>query len=643
MHNQPSTGDERITLRTSFGDRPYSGAEPSLCSVFLGDLGQTAKSLSAPIELHIRADSSGLWLGTVPILPWDGQTATAVPGALMVSVVGEDLNLGWRKQHQVVTAATVGGKWPGAVLARLRKGARAAIRKGETAISAAFDTDDLIADFYADVRRLIAEHVGQVIVDLSPIPIQEASRSCRRREHNYLHSLLGRVFVTLGLQTKGWFEFRGRLDYLQALYEDSQRRPGSMDFRTRLAYLSKTGFSEEGRLRRRSLMGSLGRVPYVGRAFQISPETEEALMLPNRAYEVPDALFEAILGRGGIAEKYPFDARPPIPLQRRLAIDLEAMAHVVDSLRSGTPLIMRERLRWRCRSEIAEFLGTNTELDVLRPEWLQELQNFHVIDAKCGSGEYLVGMLHELVELRYRLCEAFGDGAPQARLLVKDAIERNIRGIESIPANVYLSRIRILNAALTWDGGEHPSERPRIEDSILLGQLAGRGERRRQLPFHEGHKVEFKASFDWSPLRNERDPNLRLGTLRTLCAFLNGEGGVVYLGVADDGKVVGIDDELLRSGHENPSDHFEARIRQFVRDAIDPAPLNGLAIEFEQVGEKMVCVLSVAPQPGVTYLVHRKPNGRVDDDVYVRDGNRTVRLEGRSRDRFVVERSAHVL
>jgi predicted HTH transcriptional regulator len=152
--------------------------------------------------------------------------------------------------------------------------------------------------------------------------------------------------------------------------------------------------------------------------------------------------------------------------------------------------------------------------------------------------------------------------------------------------------------------------------------------------------VEFKASFDWSTHRNERDPSLRLGTLRTLCAFLNCEGGSVYLGVDDSGSVVGIDDELLRFNCDNPRDQFETRVRQYVREAIDPPPLGALDIEFETYGRRTVCVLSVAPRPGITYLVQRKPSGRIEDIVYVRDGNRTVRLEGRSRDRFVIARCA---
>jgi hypothetical protein len=49
--------------------------------------------------------------------------------------------------------------------------------------------------------------------------------------------------------------------------------------------------------------------------------------------------------------------------------------------------------------------------------------------------------------------------------------------------------------------------------------------------------------------------------------------------------------------------------------------------------------VEVRPVAGITYLLRQdERSGRSLEEIYVRDGARTLRLEGRMRDRYVVER-----
>lgn len=54
----------------------------------------------------------------------------------------------------------------------------------------------------------------------------------------------------------------------------------------------------------------------------------------------------------------------------------------------------------------------------------------------------------------------------------------------------------------------------------------------------EGQRTEFKKSFA------EEDE-----AIRTLCAFANAEGGTVYFGITDEGRITGVD--LGRNPIEN--------------------------------------------------------------------------------------------
>ena len=48
--------------------------------------------------------------------------------------------------------------------------------------------------------------------------------------------------------------------------------------------------------------------------------------------------------------------------------------------------------------------------------------------------------------------------------------------------------------------------------------------------------------------------------------------------------------------------------------------------------------IDVSRRAGVTYLVRKGNDGRLTEEIHVRDGNRTLNLSGRARDQFVLSR-----
>ena len=56
----------------------------------------------------------------------------------------------------------------------------------------------------------------------------------------------------------------------------------------------------------------------------------------------------------------------------------------------------------------------------------------------------------------------------------------------------------------------------------------------------EGPDLEFKSSFRWDIHQQRANEGLETGVLKTLAAFMNGRGGTLLVGVADDGKVLGL-------------------------------------------------------------------------------------------------------
>ena len=57
----------------------------------------------------------------------------------------------------------------------------------------------------------------------------------------------------------------------------------------------------------------------------------------------------------------------------------------------------------------------------------------------------------------------------------------------------------------------------------------------------ESDYVEFKSSLRWNLLAAKRDKRITHAILKSIAAFLNSEGGILLVGVADDGAIVGLE------------------------------------------------------------------------------------------------------
>jgi Putative DNA-binding domain len=84
----------------------------------------------------------------------------------------------------------------------------------------------------------------------------------------------------------------------------------------------------------------------------------------------------------------------------------------------------------------------------------------------------------------------------------------------------------------------------------------------------ESSNIELKSSFRYDIKLKQPNPKV-LGKIiaKTIVAFMNAEGGTVFIGVDDQGNVLELENDYktLRSEHQN-SDGFEVELRQAVEN-----------------------------------------------------------------------------
>lgn len=158
----------------------------------------------------------------------------------------------------------------------------------------------------------------------------------------------------------------------------------------------------------------------------------------------------------------------------------------------------------------------------------------------------------------------------------------------------------------------------------------------------ESQVCEWKTSFRTHRLSRQRLAKIELASLRTVAAFLNADGGNLYIGVNPEGRVVGIGHEWPPGAGSEAREKLQGQVLDTIHQALDPAPIGYLNVVVETTpGGQGYLKIEVRPRPGVTYLRTSHGGGEPTEEICVRDGLRSLRLEGKMRDQFIVERHRH--
>jgi CheY-like chemotaxis protein len=133
----------------------------------------------------------------------------------------------------------------------------------------------------------------------------------------------------------------------------------------------------------------------------------------------------------------------------------------------------------------------------------------------------------------------------------------------------------------------------------------------------ESDSAEFKSTLRWNLHTDKADKKIENACLKTVAAYLNSDGGVLLVGVDDNGQVLGLqqdrfssDDKLLLHWNNLAKAHLGVEFIQFIRSKVH---------EFE--GQRIFLIQALrSPKP----VFFRRDN---DEVFYVRTGNGTHQLK----------------
>lgn len=356
----------------------------------------------------------------------------------------------------------------------------------------AFRVEPLFKEFFRDYRRIFDEVKAAISPTFSPASEDKDKDPLQM----FTQRLFNRLMFLAFIERKGWLTMGRRIDYLSALWESRATGVKANFYQDHLVPLFFEGLNQPDRPANHN-DPRFGSVPYLnGGLFEKAEHGYDE----NNSIHIPDSAFAKILdasgdedSKHGLFVRYNFTVAESTPLDIQVAVDPEMLGKVFEELVTGrnesgsfyTPkpivsFMCREALVGylanRCskedRSALEAFVHDHNADDLRDPELiLSALRIVTVCDLACGSGAYLLGMLHELMELRaclfasnQKLCEL----TAHARKL--EIIERNLYGVDKDAFAVGIARLRLwLSLAVEYDGSTPPPALPNLDFKIEQG------------------------------------------------------------------------------------------------------------------------------------------------------------------------------
>jgi type I restriction-modification system DNA methylase subunit len=352
----------------------------------------------------------------------------------------------------------------------------------QTCHDEAFDVEKVTQEFFKQYRQTF-EKVEKLIQGMGG------------DEHKRLFTqkLFNRLMFVGFIQKKGWLKFQGQTDYLSALWSAYQDESGTSNknfYRDRLSHLFFFGLNNPqehdiaGINNGGFLKELIGTVPYLNGGLFEQDEDDK-----NPQIIIPDDCIDSILH--DLFQRFAFTVTESTPLDVEVAVDPEMLGKVFEELVTGrhesgsyyTPkpivsFMCREALKGYIKTQvsgekadaIAQFVDEHIPDNINNPEAILEaLQRVKCCDLATGSGAYILGMLHELLDLRQCLFANKGLDSKTVYQRKLDIIENNLYGVDKDVFGVNIARLRLwLSLAVEYEG-DNPPPLPNLKYKIEVG------------------------------------------------------------------------------------------------------------------------------------------------------------------------------
>lgn len=184
---------------------------------------------------------------------------------------------------------------------------------------------------------------------------------------------------------------------------------------------------------------------------------------------------------------------------------------------------------------------------------------------------------------------------------------------------------KILETPFSWEGLDQPYwwgnkgnkvSSKNIDQLSVLKELIKKG---------ESNKVEFKPSLLFNFSTQKAGIGIKAIIAKTICAFLNSNGGILFIGLNNNGTIQGLDHDFNLSEEKEPKDFFLLEYDQMLKYFLSFSIKNQVNGQFYEIEGKTIFIIIVNPskrrpiflkgQSGKEFYVRGEASSRQLNDI----------------------------
>ncbi len=228
-------------------------------------------------------------------------------------------------------------------------------------------------------------------------------------------------------------------------------------------------------------------------------------------------------------------------------------------------------------NQIANYVYAQSEINIKIGKKAPADYMSEVLE-QCKGGELKYGSITDLKELN--------------KNLEQHCIPGNIFEMKIDDYEKFLEERRKLIAAKIKDYyfSLYQKESKDEGDDYLLTIQAG-----------ENDYVELKSSLKWSYNTNQLDKKLERVIAKSISSFMNSDGGKLFIGVNDDGEILGLENDY-KSVKNNNSDGFLLKLVDVINNYIGKEFHQYIIPQMAKIEDKEICVVEVLNSGTPSYV-----------------------------------------
>ncbi|ARU42377.1 hypothetical protein CCB80_14950 [Armatimonadetes bacterium Uphvl-Ar1] len=143
---------------------------------------------------------------------------------------------------------------------------------------------------------------------------------------------------------------------------------------------------------------------------------------------------------------------------------------------------------------------------------------------------------------------------------------------------------------------------------------------------------EYKATFRFDTAAQQKNKHQETACLKTICAFLNSEGGTLIIGIDNALNPIGLAGDFSLLNSPDPQDTFLQIVSEAIKQRIVPYPHGYYLMQIVNYGPHLLLTIQVKPSPNRPHMLQ---NSGEEPALYIRSNNRTLQLKNQAQQDYL--------